>query len=544
MVAVGFSSATFSRRLLAQTGPRGWSCLQAPGRRTLVGSAPRLGGHRSLARPDHKTLALDDLNQFRNILGSRPGAVLSSLENDELRTDPSDLEAFNVDWMGKYRGHSKVVLKPKSTEEVSRIVSYCVKNRLAICPQGGNTGLVGGSVPVFDEIILNLSGLNKIRNFDQTSGIISVDAGCILQTVDDFLKEKGFIFPLDLGAKGSCQVGGNIATNAGGLRLLRYGSLHGSVLGLEVVLPDQEGTILSSGMKTGLRKDNTGYDLKQLFIGSEGTLGVITGATILTPSRPAAVNVALIPVRDYATIQKIFVLARQKLGEILSAFEFFDLNCFDLVLKHTQQKSPFTSSEDQHQFYVLIETSGSNKQHDDAKLEHLIETLMESEMISDGILSQDESQLQSIWSFRELIPESVGKHGPTYKYDLSVPLPVMYSIVEEARARFIEHGLLAPDGSEGDLLRGVVGYGHIGDGNLHLNVIAKKWDPRIEEVLEPWIYEKISSHNGSISAEHGLGLMKSPYLHYSQPPSNISLMKSIKNLFDPLNILNPSKFLP
>ncbi|EFP79871.2 D-lactate dehydrogenase (cytochrome) [Puccinia graminis f. sp. tritici CRL 75-36-700-3] len=398
MVAVGFSSATFSRRLLAQTGPRGWSCFQAPGRRTLVGSAPRLGGHRSLARPDHKTLALDDLNQFRNILGSRPGAVLSSLENDELRTDPSDLEAFNVDWMGKYRGHSKVVLKPKSTEEVSRIVSYCVKNRLAICPQGGNTGLVGGSVPVFDEIILNLSGLNKIRNFDQTSGIISVDAGCILQTVDDFLKEKGFIFPLDLGAKGSCQVGGNIATNAGGLRLLRYGSLHGSVLGLEVVLPDQEGTILSSGMKTGLRKDNTGYDLKQLFIGSEGTLGVITGATILTPS--------------------------------------------------------------------------------------------------------------------------------------------------QTRARFIEHGLLAPDGSEGDLLRGVVGYGHIGDGNLHLNVIAKKWDPRIEEVLEPWIYEKISSHNGSISAEHGLGLMKSPYLHYSQPPSNISLMKSIKHLFDPLNILNPSKFLP
>jgi len=517
--------------------------LKAP-RRTFAGSAPVLFASRTLSRPDHKPLAVEDVNHFRSILDSRPGAVLSSLQDDHQRTDPSDLEAFNVDWTGKYRGHSQVVLKPKTTQEISRIVSYCVKNRLAICPQGGNTGLVGGSVPVFDEVILNLGALNKIRNFDETSGIISVDAGCVLQTVDDFLKEKGFIFPLDLGAKGSCQVGGNIATNAGGLRLLRYGSLHGSVLGLEVVLPDKEGTILSSGMRTGLRKDNTGYDLKQLFIGSEGTLGVITGATILTPPRPAAVNVALIPVKDYATIQKIFVLARQKLGEILSAFEFFDQQAFDLVLKHTQQKDPFTSSEGPSQFYVLIETSGSNKQHDDVKLEQLIETLMESEMISDGILSQDETQLQSIWSFRELIPESVAKHGPTYKYDLSVPLPVMYSIVEEARERFIQHGLLAPDGTEGGLLKGVLGFGHIGDGNLHLNVIAKQWDRKIEEVLEPWIYEKIASHNGSISAEHGLGLMKSPYLSFSQPPTNIRLMKSLKDLFDPQGILNPNKFLP
>lgn len=495
------------------------------------------------SRPDQKSLSLEDLKHFRGILNSRPGSVISSLENDDLRTDPSDLDAYNTDWIGKYKGHSKVVLKPKTTEEVSKILSYCARNRLAVCPQGGNTGLVGGSVPVFDEIILNLSNLNKIRSFDETSGIITIDSGCILQTVDDFLKGKGFIFPLDLGAKGSCHIGGNIATNAGGLRLLRYGSLHGSVLGLEVVLPNEEGTILSSGMKTGLRKDNTGYDLKQLFIGSEGTLGIITGATILTPPRPTAVNVALIPVQDYPTIQKIFVHTRQKLGEILSAFEFFDRNCFDLVLKHTHQKDPFTSS-DGSQFYVLIETSGSNQDHDDLKLQGLMESLMESSLVADGILSQDESQLQSIWSFRELIPESVGKHGATYKYDLSVPLPLMYSIVEETRERFIQHGLLASDGSEGDLVRDVVGYGHIGDGNLHLNVIAKRWDSKIEKVLEPWIYEKISSYNGSISAEHGLGLMKSPYLKYSQPLNNIEVMKSIKNLFDPLNILNPSKFLP
>lgn len=296
-------------------------------------------------------------------------------------------------------------------------------------------------------------------------------------------------------------------------------------------------------MKTGLRKDNTGYDLKQLFIGSEGTLGIITGATILAPPRPSAINVALIPVGDYETIQKIFVLTRQKLGEILSAFEFFDQKCLDLVLKHTQQKYPFDQSDQQPGFYVLIETSGSNKEHDDGKLEHLMESLIESSMVRDGILSQDETQVQSIWSFRELIPESVAKHGATYKYDLSVPLPLMYSIVEETRERFIQHGLLAPDGSEGELLRGVVGYGHIGDGNLHLNVIAKRWDDRVSSVLEPWIYEKVASYNGSISAEHGLGLMKSPYVHYSQPSANIKLMKEIKKLFDPSGILNPHKFI-
>ncbi|KAI9619854.1 hypothetical protein KEM48_008468 [Puccinia striiformis f. sp. tritici PST-130] len=443
------SSASISRKILASVGRKTCNGRKVT-RRTLAGTAPLLGSTRTLNRPDHKTLAVEDVNQFRSILDSRPGAVISSLESSSVMTSGQThliWRLLNVDWMGKYRGHSKVVLKPKSTEEVSRIVSYCAKNRLAICPQGGNTGLVGGSVPVFDEIILNLSALNKIRNFDQTSGIISVDAGCILQTADDFLKEKGFIFPLDLGAKGSCQVGGNIATNAGGLRLLRYGSLHGSVLGLEVVLPDQEGTILSSGMKTGLRKDNTGYDLKQLFIGSEGTLGVITGATILTPPRPAAVNVALIPVKDYTTIQKSSLVEEQ--------------------------------------------------QHDDIKLEQLIESLMESETIDDGILSQDET--------------------PT-PVDLVIPR--------------VDPGI------------GWVGFGHIGDGNLHLNVIAKKWDPKIEEVLEPWIYEKISSHNGSISAEHGLGLMKSPYLQYSQSNTNIQVMKSIKHLFDPLNILNPNKFLP
>ncbi|MBW0470068.1 hypothetical protein O181_009783 [Austropuccinia psidii MF-1] len=495
-----------------------------------------------LIRPNHKSLNLDDVNHFRAIFKDRPGSVLSSLENDPKRIEKFDLEAFNNDWLNKYHGNSQLVLKPKTTEEVSKIVSYCVKNRLAICPQGGNTGLVGGSVPVFDEIIVNLSGLSNIRSFDETSGIITVDSGCVLQSVDDFLKSKGFIFPLDLGAKGSCHIGGNIATNAGGLRLLRYGSLHGSVLGLEVVLPDEDGTILSNGMKCGLRKDNTGYDLKQLFIGSEGTLGIITGATVLTPPRPVTTNVALLPVDNYDTIKEIYALCRQKLGEILSAFEFFDQSCFNVVLRHTQQANPFSDPQSQG-FYVLIETSGSNKEHDEQKLESLMEALLERSIVADGILAQDETQFNSIWSFRELIPESLGKHGPTYKYDLSIPMPLMYSLVEQTRQRLIEHGLLSPDGSEGDLIKCVSGYGHVGDGNLHLNIVAKRWDPKVESVLEPWIYELVTSYNGSISAEHGVGLMKLPYIKFSKDSKNLSILKSLKGLFDPFSILNPNKFI-
>ncbi|KAI8458597.1 hypothetical protein BY996DRAFT_4576959 [Phakopsora pachyrhizi] len=492
-----------------------------------------------------KQLDLDDLSNLRRILNLRSGSVLSSLQDDPERLDQSELNSYNNDWLNKYRGKSRCVLKPKSTDEVGSLVSYCVKNRLPICPQGGNTGLVGGSVPVHDEIILSLAGLANIRSFDQTSGIVTVDAGCILQTVDEYLRQRGYLFPLDLGAKGSCQVGGNIATNAGGLRLLRYGSLHGSVLGLEVVLPDENGTILSSGMKNGLRKDNTGYDLKQLFIGSEGTLGIITGATVLTPKKSSSINVALIPVSSYTSLQKIFKMTRESLGEILSAFEFFDRSCFELVTRHSSMKDPFNSnsSDQDRQFYVLIETSGSNKEHDDQKLEGLMTSLLEDEIVSDGVLAQDESQLQSMWSFRELIPESASKSGATYKYDISLPIPVMYEAVEETRKLFIKHQMLAPDGSEGDKVISVAGYGHVGDGNLHLNVIAKEWDPAVEAVIEPWIYQFVSDHHGSISAEHGLGLMKVPYVGYSKDQSNLEVMRRIKKVFDPHRILNPCKYI-
>jgi FAD/FMN-containing dehydrogenase len=270
----------------------------------------------------------------------------------------ADLEAFNCDWMRKYRGHTKLVLKPKSTEEVSEIMKYCSANMLAVVPQGGNTGLVGGSVPVFDEIVVSTARMNNIRSFDELSGVLVADAGCILEAVGHYLAERSYIFPLDLGAKGSCHIGGNVATNAGGLRLLRYGSLHGSVLGIEAVLPD--GTIVDE--LSVLRKNNTGYDVKQLFIGAEGTIGIITGISVLCPQRPQSVNVAYFGLESFEKVRLAFREAKRRLSEILSAFELMDCESQDLVKEVTGKRPPL---EGKHQFYCLIETSGSSKEHDD-----------------------------------------------------------------------------------------------------------------------------------------------------------------------------------
>jgi FAD/FMN-containing dehydrogenase len=259
--------------------------------------------------------------------------------------------------MRKFRGHTQVVLKPSNKEELSQVLKYCNDNMLAVVPQGGNTGLVGGSVPVFDEIVINLQKMNKIRSFDEVSGILVADAGVILETADTFLAEKNHIFPLDLGAKGSCQIGGNVATNAGGLRLLRYGSLHGNVLGIEAVLPD--GTIVND--LCTLRKNNTGYDLKQLFIGGEGTIGIITAISIQCPQRSPAVNVAYFGLESFEQVQKAFIEAKKQLSEILSAFELMDGRTQKLVNRVTGKKMPL---EGEYPFYCLIETSGSNTDHD------------------------------------------------------------------------------------------------------------------------------------------------------------------------------------
>ncbi|XP_048664915.1 D-2-hydroxyglutarate dehydrogenase, mitochondrial isoform X4 [Marmota marmota marmota] len=406
----------------------------------------------------------EDLAAFERLV---PGRVV---------TDPEELEVSNVDWLRTARGCSKVLLRPRTSEEVSRILRYCHERNLAVNPQGGNTGLVGGSVPVFDEIILSTALMNQVTSFNSVSGILTCQAGCVLEGLSRYVQERDFVMPLDLGAKGSCHIGGNVATNAGGLRFLRYGSLHGTVLGLEVVLAD--GTVLDC--LTSLRKDNTGYDLKQLFIGSEGTLGVITAVSILCPPRPKAVNVAFL----------------------------------------------------ESAFYLLVETSGSSTGHDAEKLGCFLEQVLGSGLVTDGTVATDESKAQALWALRERITEALSRDGYVYKYDVSLPVERLYDLVTDLRARL------------GSQARRVVGYGHLGDGNLHLNVTVDAFSAALLDTLEPYVYAWTAGQRGSVSAEHGLGFRKRDALRYSKPPPAVQLMQQLKALLDPKGILNPYKLLP
>ena len=375
-----------------------------------------------------------------------------------------------------------------------------------------------------------MSRMKSIRSFDEVSGALVVDAGVILEVADHYLAERNHIFPLDLGAKGSCHIGGNVATNAGGLRLLRYGSLHGNVLGIEAVLPD--GTIVDDLSK--LRKNNTGYDIKQLFIGGEGTIGIITGVSILCPQRSKAVNLAFFGLESYEKVQRAFREAKSQLSEILSAFEMMDGHSQKLVKRTTGNKPPL---EGEHPFYCLIETSGSNTDHDSAKLENFLEHVMDEGIVSDGTLAQDETQIKTLWAWREGIAESLGHFGGVYKYDLSIPIKELYSLVEETRERLTAAGLVGDSESHPGV--GVVGYGHMGDSNLHLNIATRAFDKKVEKMLEPFVYEWIQKRNGSISAEHGLGIAKKPFIGYSRSETMIMLMRQIKDLYDPVSLIAP-----
>lgn len=459
---------------------------------------------------------------FKKLLGTE-SAVLDGVNQDAAE----DIEPYNADWMRKYRGHAKLVVKPGSTDDVSKILKYCNDNMLAVVPQGGNTGLVGGSVPVFDEIVISLARMNEVRSFDDVSGILVADAGVILEVADNYLAERNHIFPLDLGAKGSCQIGGNVATNAGGLRLLRYGSLHGNVLGIEAVLPD--GTIIDDLCK--LRKNNTGYDLKQLFIGAEGTIGIITAISILCPQRSAATNVAYFGLESFDKVQQAFREAKGQLGEILSAFELMDGRSQTLYNRASGNRLPL---ESEHPFYCLIETSGSNSDHDQEKLEKFLEHVMGEEIVSDGVVAQDQTQIRELWGCREGVPEILGHWGGVYKYDLSIPISEMYDLVVETRERLTKAGLVGD--TDDHPVVDVVGYGHMGDANLHLNVPTRRYDKAVEKELEPFVYEWVAKRNGSISAEHGLGIAKKPFIGYSRSETMVKLMKQIKDLYDPVSL--------
>lgn len=376
--------------------------------------------------PRFAKLTEADVEHFRGILGAA-GVV----------TDASELAAFNKDWMNRYAGKATVALKPTSTQQVQAVLQHCSRRKLAVVPQGGNTGLVGGSVPVFDEVVLSTSAMSRVLTVDAVAGTVAAQAGVVLEALDDALAPHGLCVPLDLGAKGSCQLGGNVSTNAGGLRLLRYGSLHGSVLGLEVVLAD--GTVLD--LMRGLRKDNTGYDLKQLFIGAEGTLGVVTQLVLAAPARPKHVQVAYLALRDFAAVLAATQRARKELGEVLSALEFQDAPSLQLVQHQLGQAHPLPDAAGDASMYMVVETAGSNGEHDRAKLDAFLAAAMEAGEVLDGTVAESAAQARTLWGLRERVTEALVKAGAVYKYDISVAQGDMYTIVELMRQRLAAAGL-------------------------------------------------------------------------------------------------------
>ena len=475
-------------------------------------------------RSPFKILSENDLKHFESLIG-----------HERCITSRDQLDSYNIDWLKKYKGMSQLVLLPKTTQELSSILKYCNENKIAVCLQGGNTGLVGGGVPVFDEVIVSAKLMNKIIKIDQEANILSCQSGCVLQTLDEQLSKFDLMMPLDLGSKGNCMIGGNIATNAGGLRMLRYGSLKGRVLGLEVVLAN--GDVISS-MKNSMRKDNTGYDLKQLFIGSEGTLGFITEASVWVVQKPKSVNAVLIACkkREFQNVIEVFQLAKKELNEILSAFEFMDRESLKCVEENLKLDNPFTRKEiEETEFYCLVETQGSNADHDMQKIEKFYNLLSENKLCRNAILSESGNQIKQIWALRENLALGLNKDGYTFKYDISLPLGPMYEIVSLLREKLGRDKSLK--------YRRCVGYGHIGDGNLHLNITCSEYDPEVHSILEPFIYEWTSNLNGSISAEHGLGINKAKFIHYSKPESSVVVMRQFKRLFDPNCIMNPYKVL-
>ncbi|UMM18139.1 hypothetical protein L5515_014345 [Caenorhabditis briggsae] len=454
-----------------------------------------------------------DLLAFENFLGK-----------DGVQKD--DISNHITDWTGQFKGHGSVVLYPKSTEEVSAILAYCSRNKIAVVPQGGNTGLVGGSIPVHDEVVLSMNKINRQFSFDDTMGILNCDAGFILEELDNKLAKLGYMMPFDLGAKGSCQIGGNVATCAGGIRLIRYGSLHAHLLGLTVVLPDEQGSVLHLG--SSIRKDNTSLHTPHLFLGSEGQLGVITSVTMTAVPKPRSVQSAMLGVESFKKCCEVLKLAKSSLSEVLSSFEFLDADIME-CLKSNLDLHPVLSKSTP--FSILVETSGSNEDHDMEKMSAFLDECLSKNLILDGVLAGSSADAANMWKLRESAPLAVTRDGYVYKHDVSLPLENYYELTNVMKARC------------GDLAKRVVTYGHLGDGNTHLNITAGKRCEELEELMYPFLYEWVVAHGGSISAEHGIGQLKLPYSNLGKGSEERLLTKKLKNIFDPNGILNPYKMI-
>lgn len=463
-----------------------------------------------------------------------------SVGADHVLTDDADVAAYVVDWTGTIAGRALAVVRPGSTEEVAAVVAACAGAGVPVVPQGGNTGLVGGGVPDASgrQVVLSLGRMRRVREVDPVAGTVTVDAGVVLADVQAAAEKVDRLFPMSLGSEGSCTIGGNLSTNAGGTAVLRYGMTRELVLGLEVVLPDGR---VWDGLR-GLRKDNTGYDLTQLFVGAEGTLGVITGAVLrLFPATPRHAT-AWVAVPSVDAAVSLLGLAQRHAGVHLSTFEIANRQAIDLVLKHLPGASdPLGEPSD---WYVLVELAGSASDDGlDETLESLLGEAVESDCATDAAIAGSPAQRSALWGLREGISEVQKVEGATLKHDVTLPIARLADWTDAI-------GLHLQEVCPGVRL---VTYGHVGDGNLHYNLNAPLTDDGGSDDdalraaaadLTAAIYESVAREAGSISAEHGLGRTKAATAASYKSDVEVDLMRAVKQALDPAGLMNPGVLVP
>ncbi len=440
---------------------------------------------------------------------------------------------YLTDWRKRFTGNALAVVKPASTAEVAAVVTLCAQYRVPIVPQGGNTGLVVGSVPDASgtAIVISLSRMHRIRAVDTLNDTLTAEAGCLLQQVQAAASESGRLFPLSLASEGSCTIGGNLSTNAGGTAVLRYGSMRDLTLGLEIVTAS--GAIWD-GLR-GLRKDNTGYDLRDLFIGAEGTLGIITAAVLKLYAQPAARLTALLAVGSVSDALDLLELARQRCDASLTGFELMSDVCLQLVQTHfPEQRTPFAS---RHPQYVLMELSDSESEsHAMAMLEAVSESGIERGLIADAVIASSFSQSQRLWALREHISMAQAAEGLNIKHDISLPVSRIAEFISETDA-ILQRDFLGCR---------MVTFGHLGDGNLHYNVSAPEGEShetflQQQDAIHLRVHDNVHKYGGSISAEHGLGALKRDDIRRYKSETEMAMMEAIKRALDPLNLMNPGK---
>jgi FAD/FMN-containing dehydrogenase len=464
------------------------------------------------------------IERIRTIVG--PAGLIDS---------PADAEPYATDWRRRYRGRPLAVVKPASTAEVAGVVRACAQSRTAIVPQGGNTGLSGGATPDASgsQIVLSLSRMNCVRAIDGHNNTMTVEAGCVLASLQKAAEEAGCLFPLSLASEGSCEIGGNLSTNAGGTAVLRYGNTRDLVLGLEVVLPSGD---VWDGLR-GLRKDNTGYDLKQLFVGAEGTLGVITAAVLKLFPFPRSRATAIVAVNDPEAAVDLLRRTLGSCGERLTGFELFSDFCLSLVLKHFKDVAPPFSRR--FPYYVLLELSDTRAGEEVARIaEDALGAALESGVILDAAIAQSQAQARAFWKLRELISDAQAQEGSNIKHDVSIPISQIPAFIRATDAQLAQ----AHPGAR------MVTFGHVGDGNLHYNVsgpegLAPETFVKEQAAINMIVHDSVSRFRGSISAEHGLGQLRRDEIRRYKSPLELDLMRKIKDALDPHGIMNPGKVL-